>query len=259
MIERDRLHIAGGGNGAHLDVRLEQPAQGRRGDLCILYLHGFASSQASEKIGFFRRHVLSAGLAFCSFDFQGHGDSGGALKSLTLSRNLEDTGRVHGHLRSRGFRRLILMGSSMGGGTALWYAAYHPDDVVAAIHIAPALQMEKGLLRRVGAEEAKRWQRDGVATLPHELGDFELDWQLIEDLRTYDVSRLAKLYRTPTLIFQGGEDDTVDWRASVELAEQCPFKGLVLHLLMDGDHRLHGRLDHLWAVSEAFLRGQDLV
>jgi len=104
---------------SHLAVRFDPPParSPETGDRpCFLYLHGFGSEQSGEKAEFFRARALAAGFGFCSFDFQGHGLSGGEMAGLTLTRNLEDVGRVHAFLRERGCGRLILTGSSMGGG-----------------------------------------------------------------------------------------------------------------------------------------------
>lgn len=77
----------------------------------MVFLHGFGSYRTGEKARFFRRFFLDHGLDYCAFDFQGHGESGGSMTRLTLSRNLEDIGRVRDHLHERGYRRLVLFGS----------------------------------------------------------------------------------------------------------------------------------------------------
>ena len=73
---------------------------------------------------------------------------------LSLTRNVGDAARLHGFLRAQGYERLLLMGSSMGGGTALWYAAHHPQDIAAAVHLAPSVELHEGLMRRAGQSAA---------------------------------------------------------------------------------------------------------
>ena len=197
---------------SHLALSLDRPATTLDPTLAVLYMHGFGSRKSGDKATFFRRRFLQFGLAFCALDFQGHGDSGGNLADLTLSRNLADIGRAHGHLRSLGYSRLVFFGSSMGAAAALWYAALHPEDVAAAVHIAPALAMDESLLERVGPAAARRWQQEGTLYFPHEQAPTELHWELIEDLRRFDLERLKALYRSPTLIFQGQRDASVPWR-----------------------------------------------
>jgi pimeloyl-ACP methyl ester carboxylesterase len=242
---------------SHLAVRFDPPPSGSARP-CILYLHGFGSEQSGEKAGFFRARALAAGLGFCSFDFQGHGLSGGEMTGLTLTRNLEDVRRVHGFLRERGHGRLILTGSSMGGGTALWYSMCHPEEIVAGLHIAPALEMDQGLLAWAGPERARVWRETGRIHFQNDLVSCELGWGLIEDLRAYPIENLLAGYRTPALFLQGKLDATVSWKAVADFAVRSSFQGIELHLFADGDHRLTDRKDRLWALMEEFLRGRAL-
>jgi pimeloyl-ACP methyl ester carboxylesterase len=254
----ERIPIAQ--DGSHLAVLFDAPPQAR---LCILYLHGFGSAQTGEKADFFRQRALESGFAFCSFDFQGHGQSGGTMQGLTLTRNLEDVARVHAWVRERGFEKVCLLGSSMGGGTAVWYSAlysaHHPDEIVAGLHIAPALQMEKGLTAWAGPERCRTWQETGTIHFENDLVSCELSWDLIEDLRRHVFEDLLQRYRTPALLLQGKLDTSVPWKDVADFATRCPYRGIELHLFADGDHRLTDRKGRLWELMLEFLRGRSLV
>ncbi len=254
-----RLAVRGDGPPSHLSVRLDGEPEADDRALVVLYMHGFGSSHSGQKAAYFRRRFRDLGLAFCSFDFQGHGDSGGTMRDLTMTRNLADVGRVHAFLRELDVQRVLLFGSSMGAASALWYAALHPHRVAATVSISPALEIEKSLLARVGARGAERWRRDGTLVIQHPLGPQELSWDLIEDLRTYDRARLKSSYAVPALIFQGKHDDSVDWRTTVDFATGCAYEAIELHLMADGDHRLVDRLDHLWRLTASYLKAQGLV
>ncbi len=250
--------IVNGREVSHLAVRFDRPARTGPPRPCILYLHGFGSEQSGEKAEHFRKRFLEAGYSFCSFDFQGHGQSGGDMTGLTLTRNLEDVARVHDFLRARGQERLILLGSSMGGGTALWYSALHPEEIAAGLHIAPALELDSALLGWAGEEGARRWQETGTIHYESDLVSCELGWGLIEDLRAHPQERLLAEYRTPALILQGKLDTSVSWRTVTRFVTHCAFPGLELHLFADGDHRLTDRKDRLWELMGEFLRGRGL-
>ena len=235
-----------------LAVLFDRPQKPRDDSLVVLYCHGFASTQSGEKADYFRRRFLDAGIAFCSFDFRGHGESSGEITDISMSRNLEDVGAVHAFLKEQGFTRLLLFGSSMGGAVSSWYASLHPEAVAGAIFIAPGLEMADGLLRSVGPDKAAAWREEGRILFEHELGGYWLSWQLIEDLRAYSRFRLARTYRTPTLIFQGMQDQTVDWRSVVDFADGSEA-AVTVSLYSDGDHRLLGRLPAMWRQAEIFL------
>jgi len=257
----ERIPIfADGREVSHLAVRFDPPPRAAGpGRPCILYLHGLGSEQSGEKAEFFRRQALDAGLGFCSFDFQGHGKSGGDLNGLTLTRNLEDVARVHALLRSRGHERLILVGSSMGGGTALWYSALYPEEIAAGLYIAPALELDQGLLAWAGEEGARRWQETGTIHFENDLVSCELGWGLIEDLRAHSMARLLAEYRTPCLLLHGKRDTSVAWRSVADFAARCAFPGIELHLFADGDHRLTDRKERLWEMMLEFLRGRGVT
>jgi uncharacterized protein len=260
-VERIMERIAIAENGrevSHLAVRFDRPSRPGSPRPTILYLHGFGSQQSGEKAEHFRQRFLEAGFGFCSFDFQGHGQSGSDLTGLTLTRNLEDVARVHDFLRSRGQERLILLGSSMGGGTALWYSALHPEEIVAGLHIAPALELDRALLDWAGEEGARRWQETGTIHYETDLVSCELSWNLIEDLRAHPQERLLTEYRTPALILQGKLDTSFSWHTVTRFVTRCAFPEIELHLFADGDHRLMDRKERLWRMMEEFLRGRGL-
>lgn len=247
------------GESSHLAVRFDPPREGGGDRPCVLYLHGFGSHQSGEKAELFRGQALAAGLGFCSFDFQGHGASGGSLQDLTLTRNLEDVARVRAFLAERGHERLLLLGSSMGGGTGLWHAALHPEGVVAGLHIAPALEMDRGLLTWAGPERARAWEETGAIHFENEFVSCELGWCLIEDLRRHPLDTLLATHRTPALLLQGKRDATVSWRSVVDFAARCTGDRVDLHLFADGDHRLTDRKERLWQLMVEFLQGYKLL
>jgi hypothetical protein len=241
-----------GESGDRLTVQLERPPVAA--PLVVLYLHGFGSRQTGEKATYFRAFTLAEGWAFCSFDFRGHGDSEGDLRDLTLSRNLEDVAAVRAWLRARGHARVALFGSSMGGATALWHAAREPEGLVATALVAPAVGMAVGMERWAGPERLARWERDGVVRYASEVVESDLAWGLMEDLRRFDLADLAATLRTPTLIFQGQRDTSVDWRDVAAFAAHTAPGVVELRLYADGDHRLTDRKGKLWDAAAAWYR-----
>lgn len=244
---------------SHLAVRFDPAPDNGKVRPCFLYLHGFGSDQSGEKADFFRAQALDTGFGFCSFDFQGHGASGGEIGNVTLTRNLQDIARVHALLRDRGYDRLILLGSSMGGGSALWYSALHPEQIVAGLHIAPALEMDQGLLTWAGPERARTWEETGTIHFKNDFVACDLGWTLIEDLRAHPLDTLLAQYRTPCLLLQGKKDTSVSWRSVADFATRCTFEDIELHFFADGDHRLTDRKARLWELMLEFLGGRGLI
>lgn len=261
----ERYELPGAGDAPEtLAVRLARPVKELRG--WILYLHGFRSSQDGEKAEYFRRRAIAEGLGFCSFDFRGHGASGGSLRDVTPSRNLQDIARVHAWLNARArelgereAERSVILGSSMGGAAGLWFAARNPRKVSAALTIAPALDMKARLEAWAGEEGLAEWQRTGFRHWADDLGEVDLGWSLMEDLGRYSMAELVERLEVPALLLQGRQDASVGWRGAVELAGRAR-PGLVdLHLFGDGDHRLLDHRERLWSLMHGFLTARGLL
>lgn len=252
----EHVALTGGGE-ERLAVWLEAPPGGKA-PAAILYAHGFRSDQRGEKASFFRRRAVATGLAFCSFDFRGHGASDGELAETSLTRNLADIDRVYRFLTERIDAPVVFFGSSLGAASLLWHAVRHPEHAAAAVCIAPAVTLGETLAALVGEAGLEAWRRHGVHRFEDEMGAVELSWTALEDLRAHRLEELVNRNRTPALVFQGARDDRVDWRGAVDLATagRVPVE---LHLFADGDHRLVDRLERLWALAEEFLGSRGLL
>jgi pimeloyl-ACP methyl ester carboxylesterase len=247
------------GGGASLAVRFDRPAAPAAAGWCFLYLHGFGSRQSGEKANHFRARALAAGLPFCSFDFRGHGESDGELGATTLARNLEDIDRVRRHLEGQGWPRIVLVGSSMGGATALLHAVERPAEVVACLLIAPAVGLTRELENLAQSDRLDAWRRDGAMRFHTEAVETDLDWAFAEDLAARDFRAVARALATPTLVLQGRNDRSVDYRDVLDFVAATPPGTTDLVLYGDGDHRLTDRMDELWARMLEFLRRRGLV
>jgi len=251
-------------DGTELAVRWATPATttaittATEPSLALLYLHGLGSSQDGDKATWFRARAVAHGFAFCSFDARGHGDSGGAVRDLTLSRAVADAGAVLDWLTARWDGRVAFFASSMGAAVALWLAERRQRRFAAGVAIAPALDMEQSLRDACGTEGLRRWRESGRLAIENEMGEIELGWPLMEDLPRYRPGELAPRYRTPTLIFQGLRDDRVPWPTATDFAAGCAAAGddppaVEVHLFAGGDHRLLAYRETMWHLAAGFL------
>lgn len=254
-MSEETLWLDGPGGRERLAMRFDAPADRRRP--AFLYLHGFGSGQDREKAVAFRARAQEAGFGFCSFDFRGHGRSGGTMERLTMSRNLDDAEAAAAWLAERWQGPLAFFGSSMGAATAMWLAALRPDGpaarLAAGVAIAPALGLERSLAAMCGPDGLARWRESGRLPVENELVSCELGWELMEDLARHPPAELPPRYRTPTLVLQGTADDSVPWRETADIATGCRPGLVEVHLFAGGDHRLVGEIDRMWQLARGFL------
>jgi len=86
----------------------------------VVYAHGFLSTKNSGAIpGFLER--LGARLDLVAFDSRGHGESGG--HASFGGAELADLDTVVRYARGLGYRRVVTVGSSMGGAIVIRHAA----------------------------------------------------------------------------------------------------------------------------------------
>ena len=212
-----------------------------------VFLHGLGSDRQGEKALRFRDHLAGRGPGFLALDFTGHGDSGGDCRGLSLTRNLEDIGRAVSFLREEApAAPLILVGSSMGGIAALWFASLHPGTVRRVFAMAPAFLMAARFAASLSAAARRDWADRGFLSVSIGDRDLEIGWGMVTDEGGYPMERLAADLGTPSLLVHGDEDAVVPPELSRDFAASCAAAELVE--IEGGDHRLSGARDLLFEI-----------
>jgi uncharacterized protein len=207
----------------------------------FIYLHGFASSPASKKANLFKERFTQLGIALRVPDLNMPD-----FAHLTLSAMLE---RVDQEVKDCPAGAVCLLGSSMGGLTALHYADQHPGRIERMMLMAPAFDFMENRRRQLGESGIADWQRSGwLSVFNYQLGyETKVHYELLEDIKRYD-SFTVKI-TIPTLIFHGRQDDSVDSHQSIRFAEGKP--NVILHLVQ-ADHELLDQMDVMWAEASEF-------
>jgi pimeloyl-ACP methyl ester carboxylesterase len=217
------------------------------------FLHGLNSNRRGEKALHFARQIARRGEAFASLDMTGHGDSEGDLLGLSLSRNLADVDRGLDFVEELGgpFSSVVLIGSSMGGMSAFWYAAQHPQRITRTVAIAPAFEMAGRLLLSLGRTKAQEWRMKKVIRIQTGFAEFDLGYQLVEDESRYPTVSLMRRLKTPSLILHGSDDEVVPCQLSRQFVERIEQVKLVE--IPGGDHRLTAHKERLFELMWDFV------
>jgi uncharacterized protein len=215
----------------------------------MLYLHGFASSPRSSKATWFTARAREAGLPLACPDLNGED-----FESLTVTRMLD---HVDGAIDAMPDGPVVLVGSSLGAFVALFAAERrrgsvggirHPIE--ALVFLAPALDLAPGLERHFGPAAMADWRATGRLDVFHyaENRMRSLGYGFFTDAARYDA--FAATGTTPTLVYQGTRDETVD--AAMVARWASPRPHVTLHLV-DDDHQLLASLEMMWAGVRRFL------
>ena len=208
----------------------------------VFYLHGFASSPKSTKVGYFRERLRGHGVDVRCPDFNVP-----EFSTLTMTRMLAQLeAAIAGVERGP----VTLIGSSLGGTLAILAASRMPASIARLVLMAPAVMFAKPGHHLLPPERIEEWRRKGALPFFHYADGAErpLNYAFYEDSLQYDAFH-ANIPQ-PTVIFQGLRDQSVDYRTVEQFARARPQVTLSL---LDDDHQLIGSLPRMWSDIEAFL------
>jgi pimeloyl-ACP methyl ester carboxylesterase len=230
---------------------------GKKGAPTVVWLGGYRSDMSGTKAIALEAHAASLGIPFLRFDYSGHGQSSGNYQDGTISIWLEDTRAVlTEHAKGR---KLILVGSSMGGWIALRLIEELRKDkncktkAVGLVLIAPAPDFTHDLIEpNLSDAERASLAENGYFEEPSDYSPEpnRFTRKLIEDGRNNLV--LDKLIETgcPVHVLQGMQDPDVPYRHALKIMEKIAHDDAILTLIRDGDHRL-SRPEDLERICEA--------
>src|SRR3954470_19741243 len=125
----------------------------------LFYLHGFASSPQSTKVGYFSERLREHGVNVRCPDFNQP-----EFATLTLTRMLDQLGD---ELAALDEAPVTVCGSSLGGTLAILAAARFPAQVQRLILLAPAVMFAKPGHHLLPPEKVEEWRRRGVLPFFH--------------------------------------------------------------------------------------------
>lgn len=259
------ITVGNDGDARQIAVCLEHPATGNA-LAHLVWLGGYRSDMTGTKAVELAGLAARLGTGCVRFDYSGHGASGGAFVDGTISRWLEESLAVIDHAATTlGTRRIVLVGSSMGGWIALRavaeLAGRQGIEIAGLVLIAPAPDFTSELIEPnlTDAERtalAERGQFEEPTPYGPDPNVYTL--KLIEDGRKNRV--LSGVIETgcPVHILQGMADPDVPYAHAVRLMEHLSGDDVVLTMIRDGDHRLSRPQDiaKILEATEIFARGQ---
>lgn len=169
----------------------------------VILAHGYLSDKKSRTNMELSKRLNKAGISTMAFDIYGHGESGGDVERLTITKAVENVLAVYDFAKSRGYKRIGLSGSSFSGIVSLVAATKREFSALSLK--CPVFDSKRLWDRRHGKKKIEGWRKKGY------LVQFGKRWryEAYEDASGYDMRGIASGITAPTLVIHGDKDKTV--------------------------------------------------
>jgi pimeloyl-ACP methyl ester carboxylesterase len=210
----------------------------------VMFLPGFFSHMQGTKALWLEKCCRERGQAYVRFDYRGHGESDGKFEDGNITDWLNDTLLVLDQIADK---RVILVGSSMGGWIALLTALARPKSIAGLVGIASSPDFTRSIWEeRMNESQRKVMTEQGYILQPSDYQDnpVMIRYNLIKDGEKHLLLDKKSLdINFPVCLVHGKKDSDVSWEKSLALQTLIGENQCELILVPDGEHRLSRQKD----------------
>lgn len=203
-------------------------------DFILVMAHGFSSNKNTENFVKLAESLADKKIPSLRFDFYGHGDSEGKFEEITISEAVDDILQAISFVKSLGYSRIGLLGSSFGGISSIMAASKTNALKFLALKspVSDYWALEK---EKYSPEELAEWKRVRYIDYIDDDKHLKLNYSFVDDFDNHNAYEAAKKIGVPTLIVHGDADTDVPFAQSQKLII-CLANGK-LHVVLGADHR----------------------
>ena len=204
------------GDHGRLKALIQKPEL-QQGEQCpmVVFCHGFNGSKDGPMFELIADTLQAHGIASIRFDFNGHGESEGDFKDMTVLNEIEDAKKVVAYVRDlRYVSSLAIVGHSQGGVVASMTAGQLSEELGEPAFQAVALMAPAAVLR----DDAIRGSVMGAQFDPFDPGEYVDLWgslklgaKYIRTAFSLPIYETAEKYQGPALIIHGNGDRVVPY------------------------------------------------
>jgi uncharacterized protein len=200
----------------------------------VILAHGFTSNKngsSKEISGLLNKLGINA----LRFDFYGHGESEGKFEDITLSEGTDDVLQAIKLVKSRGFTKIGLFGTSFGGSCCIMAASKIKDLWLLALRSPVSDYYLKELIQK-SKQELNDWKENGYRMYRKADGkELRLNYSFFEDMKNNRGLEAALQINIPTMVVQGDLDTSSLLIFNEMLVKVIPDSEL--KVIIGGDHR----------------------
>ncbi len=211
---------------------VNRPASTGRVPLVII-CHGFSGHCRRPLLNDLAESIVAQGMAALRFDFNGHGQSDGEFKDMTVLNEIDDLKAVIAWAQRQPWvADISLVGHSQGGVVVSMVSGELGDKVIKAevLMAAAAVLRDDALRGTTMGAHYNPWNLKGDVQLGRspEAGALVLGKNYIQTAMNLPIYETAANYNGPALIIQGTHDQIVPYTYAERYAEKIPHSELKL-------------------------------
>lgn len=225
-------------------------AEGQKCPVAIL-MHGFMGNKNGMLEKMTADKLEKLGVASVRFDFNGHGESDGEFKGMTVPNEIEDAKCVYEYVAALPFAGdIAYTGHSQGGVVAAMTSGdLGADKVKCVVLLAPAAVLRDDAIR--GSTMGARYNPLDPPEAVELFGGLKLGGEYIRTAFSLPIYETAKKYTGPACIIHGTGDQVVPYTYGERFHEIWP--GSELHILPAADHMFSKEMQHVVDLTVNFL------
>jgi alpha/beta superfamily hydrolase/peroxiredoxin len=226
------------GDHGRLKALIQKPAL-QPGEQCpmVIFCHGFSGTKDGPLFELICDTLQAHGVASIRFDFNGHGESEGEFKDMTVPNEIEDAKKVVAYVSDlRYVSSLAIVGHSQGGVVAAMTAGQLSEELGEPAFKAVALMAPAAVLR----DDAIRGSTMGKSYNPFDPGEYVELWgglklggKYIRTAFNLPIYETAAKYLGPALIVHGNADRVVPYTYGERFHQIWPKSELVIQEYFD--------------------------
>ena len=238
------------GDHGRLKALIQKPEL-KQGEKCpmVIFCHGFSGSKDGPLFELIADTLQTHGIASIRFDFNGHGESEGEFKDMTVPNEIVDAKKVVEYVRDLKYvSDLAIVGHSQGGVVASMTAGQLSEELGAPAFKAVALMAPAAVLR----DDAIRGSTMGKSYDPFDPGEYVELWgglklgaKYIRTAFTLPIYETAAKYQGSALIVHGTADRVVPYTYGERFHQIWPNSKLVIQDYFD-----HGFSQNIYSSTD---------
>ena len=210
------------------------------GDIYVLFLHGFKSDLEGDKPKTLFKFCKKNKIGFLALEYSGHGKSYGKFEDGNITKWTEDTKKIIKRKISN--KKLIVVGSSMGGWIALNLFKVFKKNILAFVGIAPAPEFLDRLMWKKFTNKVKRQLiKNKFHKFNHGGYEYNISYNLIKDGRKNKIFNQIFNNKIFLTILHGQKDDVVPISISRKILKIFTKAKKKLIIVKRGDHSLSNK------------------